>query len=378
MASFRKHENGTWEYRIRYRDPISGVYKEKSKRGFKKKKEAELAAQEMERKLAEGFEQTDTSLAEYLKTWLNEYKKGTVRKNTYRLHESNINNHIIPYFKSLLLTDLKPIIYQKFLNHLSAQGYSRRTVEIIHSTMTDALQKAVILRKIDKNPCTGATIKGDKTNNSIQYIESKDIPTFLQQAYKYGYIYWIFFKTLIETGMRKGEAAALQWSDIDLKARTISISKSLDFTAKTKDDLFGDTKTFNSKRQITISQALANDLKLHVKYQNQNKTELNDIYHHDLNLVFCRKDGNFLPKSSLFNAFRKILKRSNLPLLPIHSLRHTHAVLLLESGADMKYVQERLGHGSMRVTADIYAHISRKIDQTSMDRFEEYTKGMLK
>ncbi|MEX3712876.1 tyrosine-type recombinase/integrase [Cytobacillus horneckiae] len=95
-----------------------------------------------------------------------------------------------------------------------------------------------------------------------------------------------------------------------------------------------------------MSQSLANDLAFHKKYQNQNKTALNEDYQFDLKLVIFRHDGNYMPKSSLFISFSRILRKANLPSLPIHSLRHTHAVLLLEAGADMKYVQERLGHGS--------------------------------
>lgn len=144
----------------------------------------------------------------------------------------------------------------------------------------------------------------------------------------------MFFKVLIETGMRKGEAAALQWTDIDFKNGTINISKSLDFQPKNIDELFGGTK-------------------------NKNKKQVNDLYHHDLNLVLCRQDGNFMPKSSLFNAFSRILKPADIKPLPIHSLRHTHAVLMLEAGADMKYLQERLGHGSYQITADVYSHVSQ-------------------
>ncbi|WGU95593.1 tyrosine-type recombinase/integrase [Paenibacillus dendritiformis] len=63
-----------------------------------------------------------------------------------------------------------------------------------------------------------------------------------------------------------------------------------------------------------------------------------------------------MPQSSLFNALSRILTRAGLPSLPIHSLRHTHAVLLLEGGSAMKYVQERLGHGSIQITSDVYSH----------------------
>ncbi|MBW5467406.1 tyrosine-type recombinase/integrase [Brevibacillus formosus] len=99
-------------------------------------------------------------------------------------------------------------------------------------------------------------------------------------------------------------------------------------------------------------------------------------YDHDLNLVLTRDDGNFVPKSSLFNAFSRTLKRLNIPSIPIHSLRHTHAVLLLETGTDMKYIQERLGHGSIQITSDVYAHISKKIELDNMDKFESYMESV--
>ncbi len=320
----------------------------------------------------EGFEQEDIKLADFLYTWLNEYKQGTIRKNTYTLHQRNIDNQIIPYFKNIYLKDLKPIMYQKFLNELSEKGYSKRTVEMVHTTMNNALNKALTLDKITKNPCSGVTIKGQVKVQKIKFIESSSIPRFLQAAYHYDYIYWIYFKLLIETGMRKGEAAALQWTDIDLKQKSISINKTLDFSAKNQNELFGDTKTYHSIRTIRISNTLTNDLKNHIKFQNQNKLALNDLYQHDLNLVLCKKDGNFIPKSSLFNAFSRILNRAEIPAMPIHSLRHTHAVLLLETGTEMKYIQERLGHGSIQITSDVYAHISKKIEADSMGKFENY------
>ncbi|WP_340393802.1 tyrosine-type recombinase/integrase [Paenibacillus sp. FSL E2-0177] len=125
---------------------------------------------------------------------------------------------------------------------------------------------------------------------------------------------------------------------------------------------------FNSQRTIKISQSIISDLKQHIKYQNQNKLAWKGSY---------RDDGNFMPKSSLFNSFSRILKRIGLPAMPIHSFRHTHAVLILEAGNDMKYVLERLGHGSMRITANIYTHISKKINESSMDKFEAHMRSIL-
>ncbi|PED05287.1 tyrosine-type recombinase/integrase [Bacillus pseudomycoides] len=384
MATFHKYKKkgstkDFWEYRIYYQDPITRKTREKSKKGFTNKAEAKLAAEEIERQLRKGHVPTDESLKSYLETWLNEYKKGSVAKNTFSLHQNSVKNHIVPYFNNILLKDVKPVLYQKFINNLTEKGYSRRTVEIVHGTMYNAMKKAIILEKISKNPCDGVEIKIKKKDPEIQFIESEHISRFLQEAYKYDYIYWIFYKTLIETGMRKGEAAALQWTDVDLKEKTININKSLDFREATKNSnmMFGDTKNYNSKRIITISQGLANDLHFHQKYQNQNKLALNDNYHFNLNLVLCRNDGNYMPKSSLFNSFSRILKKVNLPPLPIHSLRHTHAVLQLEAGVSMKYLQERLGHGSMQITSDVYSHISKKLDKEAMNKFEEHMRNVL-
>ncbi|WP_096199478.1 site-specific integrase [Bacillus sp. FJAT-45350] len=381
MASFKKHKDKKWEYRIRFKDPITKKYREKSQRGFATKPEAEIAAAEMKKKLLEGYEITeDVSLKHFLKEWLFEYKKPVIRKNTFQIHQRNIDNHILPHFKEIALKRIGPVMYQKFLNQLAEQGYSKRTIELINGTMNGALRKALSLGKIERNPCEGAIIPTNKSrkDEGLQYLISEDVGTFLKEAYQYDYIYWLFFKVLIETGMRKGEAAALQWTDIDLKEGTININKTLDFQATEYEQLFGDTKTYHSMRTITIGRSLINDLSFHIKFQNQNKLALNAIYHHDLNLVLCRNDGNFMPKSTLFNAFERILKRANLPRLPIHSLRHTHAVILLEAGADMKYVQERLGHGSIQITSDVYAHISKKIEKDTMHKYESYMDDILK
>lgn len=372
--SYRKQENGAWEYRIKYRDPISKKYKEKSKRGFRTKPDARFEAQEKEKALLNNFElaSSNISLKEYLYSWLSEYKKDVVRKNTYELHHRNIEKHLLPYFKEVDIKSIKPTMYQKFLNHLYTKEYSKRTIQIIHGTAYSALEKAHQLNMIDRNPTIGSVIKGKEKEKGIKFIDSSELSTFLRTAYQYGYVYWIFFSFMIDTGMRKGEAAALQWSDINFKERTVTINKTLDFQAKKDDELFGDTKTYRSNRTITLTNNTMNQLKDHLKWQNSNKQNLNDIYHHELNLIFCREDGYIMPKSSLFNAFKRILKQAGIRSLPIHSLRHTHAVLQLEAGAEMKFIQERLGHGSYQITADVYSHVSKRIDHTAMTKYEAH------
>lgn len=371
MASFKKHDTG-WEYRIRVKDPYMQKFKEKSQRGFATKKEAQLAAAEAEKQFKSGHEQADMPLREYLDLWLTEYKTGTVKKGTIGVHRYNIDQHIKPHFKNIRLREVKPIMYQAFLNTIGEKGYSRQTIVMVNSTMHNAMKKAVQLGKLEKNPCDGAEIKGRQEKREVKFIDSTDVPTFLSAA-KQEYRYWITFKLLMFTGMRKGEAAALQWSDIDLDAGTININKTLDFntTDDGAEERFGGPKTISSIRTIRIVGPLLADLRNHREWQERNDARS------DLNLVLSREDGRPLSKVTLFRAFRRALKRAGLPPLPIHSLRHTCAVLLLEAGVDMKFIQEQLGHGSIQVTSDVYSHISKRIEQTAVEKFEAFTNRFL-
>lgn len=168
----------------------------------------------------------------------------------------------------------------------------------------------------------------------------------------------------------------MQWNNVDLVNNRVKIVQTIDYEAKKKEDLFGDVKTYHSEREIPITSRLSLELKNHKIRQNDNKLRYKNQYKHDLNLILCREDGSPLPKSTLFNAFRRILKRVDLPELSIHSLRHTHAVLMLESKVEMKFIQEALGHSSMKVTSDVYSHVSKTIETDAINRFEKHTQNI--
>lgn len=134
---------------------------------------------------------------------------------------------------------------------------------------------------------------------------------------------------MIETGVRKREALALQWKNVDLSSNRVRIVQSLDYEAATDEELFSDTKTYHSVWEIPITNRLAMVLRSHKVRQNDNIFRLKHSYKDKLDLVFCRDNGTPISKSTLFNAFRRILRKAELPIMSIHTLRHTHAVLLL-------------------------------------------------
>lgn len=373
MASYRKMGD-VWQYRVRYKDIYSDDWKEVSKSGFKTKKEAQLAAVHREIELMNGIEQGEMNFAIYMRAWLNQYVKDKLKPNTHKTYRTVIENHAIPHFGSMNIKDVKPMMYQKFIDSKIEDGLSTETARRIHNVFYQAFKRALINGYISKNPCEIVSIKRREVKK-LKFLEPKLIAPLLKALYKRGQIYGLFFKLLFDTGLRKGEAAALQWSDINWKDSTITIDNSLNFQPEEDEEILGDTKNYNSKRTIKIRKSLLGELQTHLKYQNERKLVLEDLYKHELNLVLCRDDGSPLPKSTLFNAFKDCLEQiGHRTSLPIHSTRHTHAVMLLEAGADMKFVQERLGHGSMQITSDVYTHVSKKMAARSIDKFEEYMK----
>ncbi|WP_195913936.1 tyrosine-type recombinase/integrase [Planomicrobium sp. YIM 101495] len=374
MASFRKRGK-TWQYRIRVKDPYTNKMREFTEAGFKTKGEAKQASLDRERKIMNGMELGEIVFADFAQHWLDNHVKGKLRPNTYRTYRNALEKHAIPYFGVITLRKLTPKKYQEFIDSLTEKNLSIESARRVHNVCYQVFKRAIIYKYLVSNPAQDVHIRKNETTD-LKFLDPSFLSSFYKQAYKRGQIYGLFFKCLFESGLRKGEAAALQWSDIDWKEGTLNITETLDFQPEEGDPLLGPVKKLASKRIVKMRKSFMIELQEHLKYQNQRKLYLGDAYRHDLNLVFCRDDGTPLPKSTLYNAFKSCLEKVGAPVLPIHSTRHTHAVMLIEAGADMKYIQERLGHGSFAITSDTYSHVSKTIEKRSIDKFEDYMQNL--
>ncbi|MFD1357635.1 tyrosine-type recombinase/integrase [Fictibacillus halophilus] len=382
MAKLDQITKGNWYYRIRYKDPVSNKWREKKKTGFKTKAEANVAAIKMENKLKSGIDvdhSGKTLLKDHLASWL-KYKKPGIQKNTFEQHEYNINKKIIPYFQNIAIKNITRKRYDDFILSLVNQGYKKRTIEIIHTTMRAAMGQACEYKMIEENPSsrTKIPLRSQSNEEKLEYIEKDDIPDLLNSARKEPPHYYRFFLTLLDCGLRKGEAAALQRKDIDFKNNEITINKSLDFKITNLEDerIFGDTKTYESRRKVQMTKRVAQELHEHMKYLNAQRIRFNDEYIHHLDLVFCREDGRPLPKSTLQRVFKRVQEKAGLKPISIHGLRHTHAVMLLESKNDINLVSKRLGHRDITVTSNTYGHISDKLMISSVDQYEKYMDSL--
>lgn len=226
-------------------------------------------------------------------------------------------------------------------------------------------------RLIHFNPCDGIELKHKDLSEpqKAQYLPKEQIKPFLEMVENRDIHQYYMFRTMIETGIRVGEANALQWSDYNSKDKTLSITKSYD----QKHDRWNTTKN-KEHRTIYITNDLAKELTKLKYLQNANRIVNEDIYNQAYDFIFCNAFGEPLPRSTTHNTMmyvtEKLLGKDN--KLSIHKLRHTHATLLLESDVPMKVIQERLGHKTMAVTEQVYSHVTEKMNQKATENFEKY------
>lgn len=371
MANFRKRGK-KWEYRIKYKNE-NGEWKEVSKGGFATKKEAQIHAREREMLTSSEVDGSRMNLGTYLLNWLDTYVVDKKKLNTVKTYRNAIEKHIIPEFGSLQLGDIKPMKYQNFLDSIIERGFSTETAKRIHTPFRSAMEQAVLNGYISRNPAAHVKIK-KKEVKKLKFLEPELVPKVLEFLYERGYGLGIYFEMLFESGMRKGECSALELDDINWKDNTIRIDDSYNYNATKEEKKLDGVKTTSSERIIVIREEYMKKLKTYVKYRMEKRQLIGNLYNQENNFVFGRDDGTPFPKSTLYNAFKCALEHIGHETLPIHSTRHTHAVMFLEAGVPMKEVQERLGHKSIQITSDIYSHITRKMETVSIEKFDEYMK----
>lgn len=380
MAFFRKRGAG-WEYRITYYDRQTGKKREKTKSGFKTKKEAQLAAGREENEIHfNGFaDDGSEKLSSYFDNWLEVYKRPNVKPITYSLQERVVRLNIIPRWGNYKLKEINRVEYQKWINELRGH-YSEGTTRRIHSIMSSALSDAVLEFKIlRENPLQKIKIpKETQKTTEIKYFTRDQLGTFLENTkpiknskYKESIQHYVLFTLLSRTGLRIGEALALNWQDIDLDKKTLLVNKTLVYPTNTE-PYISTPKSKTSGRTIKLDDYTVSLLRKHRVNQKEVVLRYKNYKASSDGLLFHQQDGRWLRTNVVREYFKEVCKRAKLPVLSPHALRHSHAVHLLEAGANIKYVSERLGHKSIKVTADTYLHVTQKIEDDALTLYSRY------
>jgi integrase len=159
----------------------------------------------------------------------------------------------------------------------------------------------------------------------------------------------------------------LKWGDVDLKKGTLTIRRAL---VRVKGGYrFGDPKTTTSNRTILLPDAVTK-VKSWKENQSLEVKAFNGEFN-PLNMVFTNQIGNFINPDYISRSFKKDLKIANLPEIRFHDLRHGHATMLMEAGEDIKVIADRLGHSTIKLTADTYSHPGEKMQKEASNKLDQ-------
>ena len=186
----------------------------------------------------------------------------------------------------------------------------------------------------------------------------------------------LFFYLAMFTGCRRGELVSLTWPDIDFTNSSIRINKS---ACRVKGEIIiKSTKTKGSIRTIAVPAAVINLAKQWKREQTLYRFTIGSQWIGD-DHIFIRWNGAMMGLDTPYHAFHRIINNYNanrkegtpeLPLIPLHGLRHTSATLLISQGVDIRTVSGRLGHANTSTTLNIYSHALKELDKTAADKLE--------
>jgi integrase len=180
-----------------------------------------------------------------------------------------------------------------------------------------------------------------------------------------------FLQMCVATGCRRGEVLALRWSEI--RNNKVFVDRSL---CQTRDGLVYKSTKNEEPRDIALPPGMAGVLESHRLRQDEFRRQFGPAYRADLDLIFGDTDGTELKPNSISSTVSRLCRRLGLPKgSSLHTVRHSHASILLERGVAITTVSERMGHSSVRTTADIYSHALRGKDEEAAAIFGEVMKS---
>lgn len=312
--------------------------------------------------------ESNVSVQSWFDTWMQDYKKGSVKYGTFTNYQRVYDLYIKKKFGKKKLCDIRPEHIQRLYNGLQADDYSHKTISLVAIVLGGMFKQAYKNQMIQKNPVELATIPRDTgKRKEISVLSQDDQKIFLQYAAESPY--YNLYRVALGTGMRAGELRALEWKNINFKEKVIHVRGTLKFH-KGEGYRKDVPKTRTSERDIPMLDEVALTLKRQKKEQAELKISLGDKWKPEKgleHLVFTsgyHRIGFGVPVSNaaLNTDMNKIVqqirqKQENFPDITPHTLRHTFATRGLENGIQPKVMQELLGHTSITMTLDIYSHV---------------------
>ena len=364
-------------------------------------KELTTAFLAFEKAVKEGcYVDTRITLKEYYyKHWLPSYAQN-LSPAEREGNVATLEREYLPIIGEMPLVSIRRINIQEITDNMATRGLSGKTIRKYHSQIASVFNEALRLEMINASPCDRIRFPKIKKKNEIRVFTAQQAMRFLE-ACKYGvsiyypesvrkngkplpahtetvggnYQLYTLYNLALNSGMRRGELAGLEWVDVDFKRNQINVCQSAS-KAKSEGGFFiKETKTATSNRVISIPASVMENLKEWKLAQSDIRKNLGSAWKGKKDLVFTSEDGNGIDLNYPVRAMHRLLEAFNktveapeqLPMLTLHELRHTHATLLIQAGVPISEVSRRLGHSDIAVTLSVYAHWLPENDKRASD-----------
>lgn len=403
---------------------VNGKRKFINKSGFKTKSEAEkegIKAYNEYMNTGHSFVPSTMSYSDFLDYWINNYCEINLQYNTNQAYKNIIKNHVKPRIGHYGLSQITTATLQEFINAIYVEkGFSKNFLKNILKVLKGSFGYATdIVGFIKENPASKVRLpKYEYQEEDPAHIFTKEeIEIILNRFSKNHCIYYAFL-TAYYTGLRVSEVFALTWKDINFESKTITVNKNIVKRNQNGGSklrhisgnsttvwYFGPCKTASSYRTIEIGDTLINALKEYKAEQEKYKQQYGDSYmkHYlkivknpingkyekkilnahseidvaleEINFVFVKNNGVYEGTDSCKYPFKVIHYELGINCR-FHDFRDSHATRLIEAGADIKAVSQRLGHGNINTTYNIYVRVTTKMNNDLVNKFEEFAENV--
>ncbi len=363
-GSVKQAANGTWGFIVDIGG--AGERKQTRRRGFPSRKTAQA---ELTRILGTLEQRTYVAparqtLGQFLTdVWLPAIEH-TVKPSTHASYARTMRLHVVGrpigrrQVQQLSGSDLNALYAQLLAGDGGRGPLGTRSVQYVATILHRACKDAMKWQAIVRNPVEASDPPRSSAKREMSVWQAQEVGAFLTGAAgdRLAGAWWL----LATTGMRRGEALGLRWSDIDLDAGHLDVVRTL-ITADVQRKgspgyAWGTPKTAKGRRRVALDAGTVTALRAHRARQLEERLALGEGYV-DEDLVVCQPDGSPVNPKTLSWYFERVIKRLGLPRIRLHDLRHTHATLALRAGVHPRVVQERLGHANVSITLDTYSHV---------------------
>ncbi|MFC1968228.1 tyrosine-type recombinase/integrase [Chloroflexota bacterium] len=307
-----------------------------------------------------------------LRQWLRDYASMNTTDRTQESYTSIIERHLIPSLGMVSLVDLHAQQIQSYYAQKLSDGgsekkggLSARSVVYHHRILSKALDYAMKMGLVARN--VAKVVQPPRVARAkMNMLFPEDVARFLDAARETEY--YVYFSTLLYTGLRRGELLALRWCNLDLARSTLTVVETA-YKLGSGKYVIKEPKTAHNRRTVALSPTIVGLLRAYRADQELLRIQIGlGLTANDF--VFIRHEGSPINPNAVTHAFHRVITKAGLKHVRLHDLRHTHATLMLKAGVHPKVVSERLGHANIGITLDIYSHVLPGLQEAAAEKFD--------